>query len=536
MSYLLATLHPFAHMFHKTPEHLAIENSVQSRKHTIVAAGPGSGKTTTISQVIVPALLVSNHNLSGIQGGAVAFNTKNANGLKVAINSPYVECGTVHSIGLRCLKTVVNGLKIEVPNKGGFYKGRYIKPTVDKMVRLADQLFPSKEGEKLDFTLPLRLVNLMKANAFGIPGYPAINDRQAINELLAHHALVSDDTENNGERLEQAIDVAIKLMQASVKEYAVANYDDMLYMALALNARLPDWKFLVYDEGQDIKPIEFELIRRMAENGTQIIVVGDSYQAVNQFTGCMADSLASLASLLNVSPLPLRTSYRASIAAADLANAIFPNSVIPWSGAKQGSVETISFSEVSEMVSQMDFNSGILSRTHKNLIGMALKLLSQKKAFTYKGISELVQRMNRMLWHASKLSKELGSIRQNLTEYQAMLEDKHVKPNGSLPAWVTTNGETTEALCLLLAQCEGQGETLECTKEYLNTLADMEKPSSGPTLSTSHSAKGLQWENVYLVGPMQSNLAKSEQQLFAEKCLEYVAVSRSSDKVIIVEV
>jgi superfamily I DNA/RNA helicase len=515
-------------MFILTPDHKTIQNAIETGMPAIVAAGPGSGKTTTISELIVPALLKQDK-----KGGAIAFNSKNAKALEVAINRPLnVACATTHSTLLKSLKMAVNGLKIAVTSKGGFFKGRRTAPTVDKVIRLCDEMF--KDVKDFDFSLAIKLVSLMKANALGIAGYPAINDRSAINQIVLDHSL-SGEGENAGAIVDKSIDYAIQLMEASIKEYAVANYDDMIYMTIKSDCQLPEWDFLVYDEAQDIKPIEFEFIKRMAANGCQIIAVGDSFQAINHFTGCMGDSLTSIAELLKVNKLPLRTSYRCSIAAAELANSIFPNSVIPWDGAKQGSIENTSFDEVQSLVEAMDFNHGILSRVHKNLIGMALKLLSQKKAFTYKGIANLVEKMEKMLWHASKVNKDLGTIRKNLTEYQAMLEDKFVNANGAIAPWVIRNGETVDALTLLLAHCEGEGKTIDDAKDYLKTLADMEKPSSGPCLSTIHSAKGGQWENVYLVGALTSPLAKSEQQLFAEQCLAYVAYSRSSDKIVMVE-
>lgn len=250
----------------------------------------------------------------------------------------------------------------------------------------------------------------------------------------------------------------------------------------------------------------------------------------------MAQALDNAKIRLNAVELPMRVSYRASHAAAALANGVFPDSVIPWDGAKLGSHETMPYPDMCQAVETFDFNHGVLSRTHKNLIGIALALLAKKITFSYKGVAELVQKMDKMLWHASKKSQDLGEIRKALTEYQAECEDKYVKASGNLPVWVSKQDETTEALSLLLAYCEGQGFTLQAAKSYLKSLADFDKPSNGPCLSTLHSAKGMQWENVYLVGQLISPLAKSDEQLHAEKCLTFVAYSRSSDKIITVEV
>lgn len=532
-------------MFQKTPEHFAIENAVISGHNTIVEAGPGSGKTTTISEVIAPTLLKTFHGpLTGIVGAAMAFNGKNANGLKVAINSPHITCGTVHSLLGQQYKAAYPFRRIQVETKAGpDFRGRYQKAKPDKMVDIAEGLFPTKADEPFDFHLAFRLVSLMKANAFGIPGHPAIEDKEAINQIVREHGLLAvedSETESESESMEQhlqeSIDKAIALLKASNAAFQTVNFDDMLYLSMLLNIKLPDWKFIMYDEGQDIKPIELEFLARMAAKGCQIVIVGDAFQAINQFTGCMAGALTSAKSALNALEMPLRTSYRASHAAAELANSVFPNSVIPWSGAKQGSLEQTTYAELCQNVDGFDFQHGVLSRTHKNLIGMALSLLAKKIVFSYKGISELVTKMERMLWHASKASNDLGEIRKSLTEYQATCEDKFIKPNGTVPAWVSKQGETTEALTLLLAYCQGQGFTLEAAKRYLKDLGNFDKPSTGPCLSTLHAAKGMQWENVYLIGALTSPLAKSEEQLHAEKCLTYVAYSRSSDKVITVEV
>ena len=72
---------------------------------------------------------------------------------------------------------------------------------------------------------------------------------------------------------------------------------------------------------------------------------------------------------------------------------------------------------------------------------------------------------------------------------------------------------------------------MDTVKKYLKALGDAEKSISGPTLSTIHAAKGGEWPNVFILGAMRSPLAITEAELHAETCLEFVAVTRSSENI-----
>jgi superfamily I DNA/RNA helicase len=527
--------------FQVTKYHTAIASACQQERCVVVNAGPGSGKTTTIQMVVVPNLL-KHHR----KGGAIAFNTKNAYDLKNAINLLNVDCSTEHSALFKCLKKVVPSIKVEVETPAGYnkFRKRWMPATVDKVAQIAAIMVASAKEDAPEapvVSLALKLVSLMKMSALGLAGFPAISDRTAINEIVDAHGLSPEGDSDavdgdSGDILDESISLAISLVNASNKASGACNFDDMIYLALHLNAPLPDWDFLVYDEGQDLKPVSLEFLRRMHAKGCQIVVVGDTNQAINQFAGSMHMALETAIVQLDALSLPLPVSYRCSKAAALLANGVFESAVIANDSALDGDHIEWDMAQFSDNIDAFDNGHGVLSRTHKNLMPIALKFLAAKKSFVYKGVAELIQRMERMLWHASKESDDLGTIRKNLTEYQQHLEDTKVKPSGALPAWVMVNGETTEALCLLLAYVQGEQGTLASVKGYLKTLGDSANAVNGPTLSTLHSSKGMQWPNVYLLGNLQSPLAKTEQQLHAEKCLEFVAYSRSSDKVITIAV
>ena len=56
----------------------------------------------------------------------------------------------------------------------------------------------------------------------------------------------------------------------------------------------------------------------------------------------------------------------------------------------------------------------------------------------------------------------------------------------------------------------------------------------GVTLSTIHKSKGLEADNVYFLQPdlLPSKYAVTELALYAEKCLKFVAITRSRKNLI----
>lgn len=527
--------------FIKTPEHLAIENAVQDGSNVLVSSGPGSGKTTCIAKLIIPIMLRNHRG----DGAAIANNVANSKDLERSIANSRVTSKTVCALMWRVFQSAQPTAKVVVnTKKGKDFRGRMQAAKPDKMELLVDELFQKEIADGENFATAITLVSHAKKAAFGVPGHPDIDDRDAWKELAARHVSVevegnmSDDADSEiSEFLDQQITYAIKLLLASNKDFLRVNFDDQLYLPILMNVKLPKFDFLVYDEFQDVKPIEVEFLRRIKAMGTQIVGVGDPMQYAYEFAGALYNAFEVVPQELNMTVLSMRTSWRCSVVAAELANGVFPDSVIPSPNAKQGEKRTMDYPTLFDSIDSLDSNHGLLSRTHKNLMPAALKLLAAKKPFWYKGVKDLVQRMESMLYHhsAKKEITNLAKVRESITEYQNECEIRHLSPAGNLPMWVQNQAECVDSLNLLLANCELAGEGLDCVKAYLKTLGESERKTlNGPALCTIHVSKGLEWSNVYVIGECRHPRAKTEQQIYAEKCLEFVAYSRSSENVTIV--
>ncbi len=510
-----------------TKYHVAIwEFLLQTGKNLIINAGPGSGKTWSIKNLVVPALLQSGLK----RGGCIAFNGKNAYDLKNAINVPNVDCSTVHSALWQCLKLKNKFIKAEIEKEAGFdkFRKKWMPAQKGKAQNIADMLFPEdKESERAN---ACRIVSLLKMNAFNLPGYPSINDRGAIETVMERHSIKNGNgNEFSDTEGADLVEMAQKIFGESIRRTDTADFDDMIYLTLMLNAPLPNWDFLAYDEGQDMKPADLEFLKRMDAKGCRIVMVGDTKQGINLFTGSMQGALDIAATELKAETFPLPVSYRCSKAAAELANGVFPDSVIAGPTAKDGERKDMDWTMFLGFIADAGRETGALSRVHRFLIPLALSFIKQKKEFIYKGIADTVQRMNRMLYQAAKQTGDLSQIRQALVEYQETLVDKYA--GKAVPKWVIQAGEVTDCLCLLLAAVETDGGNMDTVKGYLKALSEAEKGVAGPTLSTIHAAKGMEWENVVIIGPMRSPLAETDAEKYAEQCLEFVAVTRSSNSI-----
>lgn len=522
--------------------HWEIENSVLSGENTFVDAGPGSGKTSTIFAVVLPSLIANDKET----GCLFAFNKANANDFQSRIPESYsgnIKAGTIHSILLSLLRDCLSfkTLRINGPQDAGLKYGRYHKARKGKTRDMAEEMFPEENGNFISNVC--RLVSLAKNSAFGIKSNddyknPDISDRTEWDKLIATYSIGGMDSDNfEGENDVDLIECAQKLLVETVKNKSEADFDDMLYFPMYYKCNLPDWDFLIMDESQDIFPITLEFISRMKDKGTQIVMVGDRKQAINGFAGSIAGAIDVALGRLGGNIMDMPVSFRCSKAACDRANEIFPNSVIAHDNAKEGEIIYMEFNEFSEGVDQMNGGDIILSRTHRNLIPFAMSFIKVGREFVYKGIRKWANEATRCLYHAARVTKDLSEIRKSMTEYMSELEDKYLG-SPKMPKWVNEKRETIETLCLLIAGIEMENGTISTLRSYLTKLIAADKEFTGDciTLATIHASKGGEWETVFIVGDMISARAKTEEEIYSERCCSFVAVTRSKDKLVFVSI
>jgi superfamily I DNA/RNA helicase len=508
-------------MFTLTNHHKAIKDFAENGTGNFcINAGPGSGKTTTLFQVVIPALMKTGRE----NGVAFAFNKKNALDFETANRWPgQIQCSTIHAFCLRLIKAEFPYIKVDAPSEGGKKYGKWIPANPGKVKRLIDSNYPDiSEAESV---MVARLVSLGQNNALGIGDNPEIS-MASFRDLMEKYSIKQPDGEESADIAATAFDV----FNLCIKDKKVIDFGDMPYFVIKNGVKLPKLDFLCFDEAQDMFPIILELLKLFRNQGTRIIAVGDPNQAINNFAGSMDSAIDNLAITVNAKMFSLPVSYRCCIEAVNLANSIIPDTVIACEGAKQGSIEYISIKEFDG--DSLDENALVISRVHKALVPIAYSFMRKGRKFRYKGIKKVAGQMSRSLFHATRganNNEDLTEIRANLVRF---LEEKMEKAGEKVPNWLKDLKDNIETLCDLIIAVQMDGGNLKTVKTYLDTLAAAEDNTFGPTISSIHACKGAQSDNLFLVGPLKMdapNMTEIEKQ--AELYAQYVAYTRGSDKI-----
>jgi DNA helicase-2/ATP-dependent DNA helicase PcrA len=224
--------------------------------HLLIVAGPGTGKTHTLTYRIL-------HLLSSLKQGqkvlAVTFTNKAANEMRLrlakrsAAGEPFYTVGTFHSFCQNFLKQHGHDFRV---------------PSFDEIEALMEELEPDlKKGERRRL---LEQISLWKAKDFTQSSFP---------ELLAY-------------------DVAMR-------QKGWLDFDDLLLETVkfltahreVLTALRQKYPYVFVDEYQDINPIQHKLLKMLiGPAGTgKITAIGDPHQAIYGFRGSSVKFFESFA-------------------------------------------------------------------------------------------------------------------------------------------------------------------------------------------------------------------------------------------------
>lgn len=227
----------------------------------LVTAGPGSGKTTVITHHI--KYLIDNQGISPKEILVITFTKSAAVEMKERFlhlsgqSDTEVVFGTFHAVFYQILRM-----------SGGFCTDSILKEK-DKYVLLRDIL----KAQKIYFY----------ENTF-------------LEDLLGE---ISQARNKNFERYEPVILEKEKFEQV-YKEYerrkdvlGKIDFDDMVVRCYQLlcgdNEVLKKWqntfRYILVDEFQDINPLQYEIVKMLAEPHHNIFVVGDEDQSIYSFRG-----------------------------------------------------------------------------------------------------------------------------------------------------------------------------------------------------------------------------------------------------------
>jgi superfamily I DNA/RNA helicase len=273
-------------------------------------------------------------------------------------------------------------------------------------------------------------------------------------------------------------------------EEQIVDYDDMVWWP-AVNSDLvwiPQYDIVMLDECQDLTPAQIQLAFLAMKPDGRMIAVGDEKQGIFSFRGADKEAIPHIRTRLKPTELPLTTTFRCATSIVTEAQRYVPD-IRAREGAPAGEVRHTSLAKALEEVEYGDF---VLSRTNAPLVNVALSLIATGCAVKILG-REIGNNLVTLLYKlgAERVDQLEPLARQWLDRKTQKLMVKEP------PAEDAVKLAADQVSCIIqLARAHASvGNVAEAIRELF--VDDSSKDCV--TLATTHKAKGLEANRVYLL-------------------------------------
>ncbi len=259
------------------------QKAVETDGPTIIIAGPGTGKTKTLTARIV--YLIQHKHIKPEDILALTFTKKAATEMKERLHFlEELPCvGTFHSLALQTIKNRADGISI-IPDT-----------EYQEVLQLLYKMQTNKEGSNKD----------IKALSLYISNY-----------------------KNN---IQSGPDVFIDEYNRLLQERNYIDYDDLLlksYQYLQQDAVSKKFQYVLVDEFQDTNNLQYQMIKLILE-GDNLFVIGDPYQSIYSFRGANEDILHQLEEdFPTAKRITLQMNYRSPPEVIRSSVSLFPNKIM----------------------------------------------------------------------------------------------------------------------------------------------------------------------------------------------------------------
>jgi superfamily I DNA/RNA helicase len=341
------------------------------------------------------------------------------------------------------------------------------------------------------------------------------------------------------------------------------DYDDMIVEAVNLLEK-PEirsrWQFkwVHCDEGQDTDNLQFRMLQLVSQRDGNVFVVGDANQSMYGFRGAKPDNLLKFEAWFpGAQTLILPENFRSTPEIVEFSKKVAPlknelTANMRTANPNGVKIEIVNYlgnedeaESVLERLEDMTGKSAILARTNqqiglietictlndvkfhllgksgfwrtseiKNVIGLVGFVLSPKAAETYP--QRLVAPV-RSIQAQMRAQEAVRAIIEH-ARLRDLYDDDDYEDNDNF-ALANLNG------VINIAQ---RFATLKEFYDFANRASHASRKSKHAiTLGTVHSAKGLEFDNVFVIGVQEGRMPHEKaSDMHEERCIFYVAVSR----------
>ncbi|NNG18862.1 ATP-dependent DNA helicase UvrD2 [Naumannella sp. ID2617S] len=348
------------------------------------------------------------------------------------------------------------------------------------------------------------------------------------------------------------------------------DFEDILLCTTALLTDHPEvaeevrrtYRHLVVDEYQDVSPLQQRLLELWLGERAEVCVVGDPAQTIHSFAGARADYLTGFPKRHpEATVVRLVRDYRSTPQVVGTANAIMSRARGQAMGAVTLQAQrpagpaplfVAASDEASEAAAVADWlkslhQKGIVYREMAILFRINAQSPAYEQALSDRDIPYLVRGAERF-YERPEVRQAMGVLRTSTrTDSDGLAVGEQVRAILSGIGWTPeapTGGGTTRERWESLAALASVADDLVAADPYttLDAVVDeLERRAAaqhapvaqGVTLGTIHSAKGLEWDAVAVVGAHEGILpfvlATTDQAIAEERRLLYVAVTRARE-------
>lgn len=298
-------------------------------------------------------------------------------------------------------------------------------------------------------------------------------------------------------------------------------------------------KYITVDECQDTDAVQAEFIQLLFDGN--LLIVGDLNQGVYEWRSAAPDYLAKFVKTLpNAQTLYLGQNFRSTQKIVS-----FLKEILPENNGLASHMFTENEEGIDPVIEGYDneieeaecilkkvtdpINTAVIARTNRQLYvfqrlcvlkNIKYKILSKKDFFETNEVTKLL-----------KLAKEVHDGRPANVVLEDLIKRHNLfelyKHSGNI--WESNPIENLNAVVKMSANKGTVPEFLA----YLRRLTGARRSHKGLALSTGHSAKGRQWDHVFVVGVNEGILPHKDGELGEEKRLFFVGCSRASKKLTI---
>ncbi|MFJ6951506.1 ATP-dependent helicase, partial [Micromonospora aurantiaca (nom. illeg.)] len=514
-----------------------------------ILAGAGTGKTRAVTSRIAYRALTG--DIAGRHVLAVTFTARAAAEMRsrlTVLGVQGVQARTFHAAALRQVRYFAPRL----------LAGRAMPELLDSKVRVVT-LAAAKVGLRADRAAARDLsaeIEWAKSSLVE-PGEYVVAAAKALRETPYEPARVAD-----------VFDAYERLKRGN----GVIDFEDMLRAAVWGIEEHPDvaeqvrnqYRHFVVDEYQDVNPLQQRLLEAWLGGRDDLTVVGDASQTIYSFTGATSSYLVDFPRLhRGATVVRLVRDYRSTPQVVGLANAVISQARgtearlrLELHGQRRPGPEpelrifTDEPAEANAVAARC--RALVAGGTPAREIAVLFRTNAQseayEKALSEAGVPYVLQGAERFF--------ERPEVRQAMIALRAATRsaDAGTPVPAAVVEALTAVGwapdapppggaarERWEALAALVqlaeeyaAQAEEEPGLTGFTEELARRAAQQHVPTvEGVTLASLHSAKGLEWDAVFLVGLAEGTLpttyAKTMEQVEEERRLLYVGITRARE-------